>query len=80
MDIGNIEPPSFNADDDEDDEDDFGKNRKAAKAGISNAQVNDWDQNEDKNGSEDDSDPDLVAIPMNSEAFMAKVFGSQGPK
>jgi hypothetical protein len=83
MGIGAIEPPSFDADDD-DEEEDFGKNRKKIKQGL---KIEDEKSETTKGvdfgmpGMDDDDvssdDADMFAVPMNSEAFMAKIVAQQ---
>ena len=72
MGIGTIEPPSFNnAEEEEDSEDDFGANRKAIKQGLLSGEAS--KQETEKSEEEDSDDADMFAVPMNSEAFMAKI-------
>ena len=75
--VGSIEPPSFEEDDEEDE--DFAQSRKDSKYKRGNSGSRKADKKEsppkNKNGDsdEDDDDVDLFSVPMNSEAFMAKI-------
>ena len=73
--VGSIEPPSFEEDDD-DEEEDFAQSRKDMKqrrGSRSSSQSKPKQEMVVASDDDDDDDIDLFSVPMNSEAFMAKI-------
>ena len=70
--VGSIEPPSFEEDDDEEEE--FANSRREVKKNRSrSSSMNKQKKAEIPSDDDDDDDIDLFSVPMNSEAFLAKI-------